>query len=77
MVVVKFLVFVSEVVSIFSKIRTWIIGGEQKNTFAPPTQLLGARAPASPLRLRLCLCIGFEWRFRYLKITIMIGKELV
>src|SRR6218665_2284853 len=27
MVVVKFLVFVSEVVSIFSKIITWIIGG--------------------------------------------------
>ena len=53
MVVVKFLVFVSEVVSIFSKIITWIIGG-QKDTFAPPTQLLGARAPAAPLSLRLC-----------------------
>src|SRR6218665_1612081 len=29
MVVVKFLVFVSEVVSIFSQILTWIIGGER------------------------------------------------
>src|SRR6218665_1661251 len=47
MVVVKFLVFVSEVVSIFSKILTWIIGG-QKNTFAPPTQLLGGACPGCP-----------------------------
>src|SRR6218665_2518902 len=47
MVVVKFLVFVSEVVSIFSKILTWIIGG-QKDTFAPPTQLLGGRVPRLP-----------------------------
>src|SRR6218665_2441498 len=47
MVVVKFLVFVSEVVSIFSKIFTWIIGG-QKDTFAPPTQLLGGRVPRLP-----------------------------
>ena|SRR6218665_3774303 len=48
MVVVKFLVFVSEVVSIFSKILTWIIGGGQKDTFAPPTQLLGGRVPRLP-----------------------------
>ena len=48
MVVVKFLVFLSEVVSIFSQILTWIIGGGQNDTFAPPTQLLGARAPAAP-----------------------------
>src|SRR6218665_488395 len=47
MVVVKFLVFVSEVVSIFSKILTWIIGG-QKDTFAPPTQLLGGACPGCP-----------------------------
>src|SRR6218665_1140239 len=52
MVVVKFLVFVSEVVSIFSKILTWIIGG-QKDTFAPPTQLLGGACPGCPLSLRL------------------------
>src|SRR6218665_2076226 len=30
MVVIKFLVFVSEVVSIFSKILTWIIGGGKR-----------------------------------------------
>src|SRR6218665_2204051 len=54
MVAVNFLAFVSEVVSIFSKILTWFIGG-QKDKFAPPTQLLGARAPAAPLSLRLCL----------------------
>src|SRR6218665_1671411 len=48
MVVVKFLVFVSEVVSIFSKILTWIIGGGQKDTFAPPTQLLGGACPGCP-----------------------------
>ena len=47
LVVVKFLVFVSEVVSIFSKILTWIIGGA-KRYLCPPTQLLGARAPAAP-----------------------------
>src|SRR6218665_2742780 len=47
MVVVKFLVFVSEVVSIFSKILTWIIGG-QKDIFAPPTQLLGVACPSCP-----------------------------
>src|SRR6218665_754065 len=53
MVVVKFLVFVSEVFSIFSKILTWNIGG-QKDTFAPPTQLLGGACPGCPLSLRLC-----------------------
>src|SRR6218665_2719448 len=53
MVVIKFLVFVSEVVSIFSKILTWIIGG-QKDTFVPPTQLLGDACPGCPLSLRLC-----------------------
>src|SRR6218665_1199253 len=47
MVVVKFVVFVSEVVSIFSKILTWIIGG-QKDTFAQPTQLLGGTCPGCP-----------------------------
>jgi len=52
MVIVKFLVFVSEVVSIFSKILTWIIGGGQKDTFAPPTQLLGG-VPGCPPSLRL------------------------
>src|SRR6218665_2482121 len=54
LVVVKFLVFVSEVVSIFSKILIWIIGGGQKDTFAPPTQLLGGACPGCPLSLRLC-----------------------
>src|SRR6218665_974248 len=48
MVVIKFLVFVCEVVSIFSKILTWIIGGGQKDTFAPPTQLLGGACPGCP-----------------------------
>jgi len=48
LVVVKFLVFVSEVVSIFSKILIWIIGGGQKDTFAPSSIIGGARAPAAP-----------------------------
>ena len=58
MVVVKFLVFVSEVVSIFSKILTWIIGGER---IPLPHQLnyWGARAPAAPLSLRLCISLCF------------------
>src|SRR6218665_3815152 len=56
MVVVKFLVFVSEVASIFSKILTWIIGG-QKDTFAPPTQLLGGACPGCPLHVSLRLCL--------------------
>ena len=47
MIVVKFLVFVSEVASIFSKILTWIIGGA-KGYLCPPTQLLGGRAPGCP-----------------------------
>ena len=47
-VVVKFFVFVSEVVSIFSKILTWIFGGGQKDTFAPQLNYWGARAPAAP-----------------------------
>ena len=57
MVVVKFLVFVSEVVSIFSKILTWIIGGPKG--YLCPTNLIigGARAPAAPLSLRLCLTV--------------------
>jgi len=49
MVVVKFLVFVSEVVSIFSQILTWIIGGGAKGYLCPPTQLLGGGAcPGCP-----------------------------
>src|SRR6218665_467172 len=40
--------FLKYIVSIFSKILTWIIGG-QKDTFAPPTQLLGGgRVPRLP-----------------------------
>src|SRR6218665_2393559 len=46
MVVVKFFVFVSEVVSIFSKILTWIFGG-QKDSFAP-NSIIGGRAPRLP-----------------------------
>ena len=55
MAVVKFLVSVSEVVSIFSKILTWIMVG-QKDTFCPPTQLLGGARTGCPLSLRL-----WEW----------------
>ena len=47
LVVVKFFVFVSEVVSIFSKILTWIIGG-QKDTFAPSQLNYWGRAPQLP-----------------------------
>src|SRR6218665_3682237 len=62
MVVVNFLVFVSEVVSIFLKILTWIIGG-QKDTFDPPTQLLGGAGPGcspktTPMRLAAKLQTG-------------------
>src|SRR6218665_2057127 len=54
MVVVKFLVLVS----IFSKILTWIIGG-QKDTFAPPTQLFGGACPGCPLSLRLWMMVSW------------------
>src|SRR6218665_3439708 len=48
MVVVNFLVFVSEVVSIFSQILTWIIGGA-KGYLCPTNSIIGgARAPAAP-----------------------------
>ena len=47
LVVVKFLVFVSKVVSIFSKVLTWIIGRGQKDTFAPQLNYWG-RAPQLP-----------------------------
>src|SRR6218665_3752246 len=62
MVVVNFLVFVSEVVSIFFKILTWIIGG-QKDTFALPTQLLRGACPgrspkSTPMRLAAKLQTG-------------------
>jgi len=53
MVVVKFLVFVSEVVSIFSKILTWIIGGVKRIPLPHQLSYWGARAPAAPLSLRL------------------------
>ena len=44
-------VFVSEVVSIFSKILTWIFFGGQKDTFASPTQLLeGGARPSCPTK---------------------------
>src|SRR6218665_2976162 len=58
MVVVKFLVFVSEVVSIFSKILTRIIGGA-KGYLCPTSSIIGGRvrAPAAPLSLRYMLPI--------------------
>ena len=52
LVVVKFLIFVSEVVSIFSKILTWIIWGA-KGYLCPNPIIGGVRAPAAPLSLRL------------------------
>ena len=48
LVVVKFFVFVSEVVSILSKILTWIFLKGQKDTFAP-NSIIGGRAPRLPL----------------------------
>ena len=54
MVAVKFLVFVSEVVSIFSKILTLIIGGGKRIPLPHQLNYWGARAPAAPLSLRLC-----------------------
>src|SRR6218665_3343402 len=57
MVVVKFLVFVSEVVSKFSKILTWIIGGA-KGYLCPTNSIIGGRVPrlppkSTPMRLRI------------------------
>jgi len=52
LVVVKFLVFVSEVVSIFSKIVTWIIGWA-KRYLCPPNSIIGGARPGCPLSLRL------------------------
>src|SRR6218665_71158 len=45
--IVKFLVFVSEVVSIFSKILTWIIGGA-KAYLCPTNSIIGGRVPRLP-----------------------------
>src|SRR6218665_1930833 len=59
MVVVKFLVFVSEVVSIFSKILTWIIGGGKRIPLPHQLSYWGARAPAAPLSLRLWTALDF------------------
>src|SRR6218665_859434 len=48
MVVVKFLVSVSEVeLQYFQKFSPGLLGG-QKDTFAPPTQLLGGACPGCP-----------------------------
>src|SRR6218665_729821 len=47
MVVVKFLVFVSEVVSIFSKILTWIIGGA-KGYLCTTNSISGGACPGCP-----------------------------
>src|SRR6218665_336625 len=47
MVVVKFLVFVSQVVSIFSKILTWIIGGAN-GYLCPTNSIIGGRVPRLP-----------------------------
>src|SRR6218665_1328171 len=47
MVVVKFLVFVSEVVSIFSKTLTWIIGGA-KGYLCPTNSIIGGRVRRLP-----------------------------
>src|SRR6218665_3850001 len=47
MVVVKFLVFVSQVVSIFSKILTWIIGGA-KGYLCLTNSIIGGRVPRLP-----------------------------
>src|SRR6218665_490754 len=56
MVVVKFLVFFSEVVSIFSKILSWIIGGGAKGYLCPTNSIIGGVCPACrPLSLRLWL----------------------
>ena len=59
MVVVKFLVFVSEVVSIFSKILTWIIGGGKRIPLPHQLNYWGARAQDAPLSLRLCVGLRF------------------
>src|SRR6218665_3542453 len=48
MVVVKFLVFVSEVVSIFSKILTWIIGGGKRIPLPHQLNYWGGACPGCP-----------------------------
>src|SRR6218665_2021777 len=47
MVAVKFLVFVSEVVSIFSKILTLIVGGERVY-LCPTNSIIGGACPGCP-----------------------------
>src|SRR6218665_498606 len=48
LVVVKFLVFVSEVVSIFSKIHTWIIGRAKGYLCPPQLNYWGGACPGCP-----------------------------
>src|SRR6218665_1785338 len=62
MVVVNFLVFVSEVVSIFLKILTWIIGGA-KGYLCPTNSIIGGACPgcspkSTPMRLAAKLQTG-------------------
>src|SRR6218665_1310289 len=52
LVVFKFFVFVSEVVSIFSKQFIWILLGVKGYLF-PPTSITGGAARADPQSLRL------------------------
>src|SRR6218665_2971473 len=66
LVVVKFFVFVSEVISIFSKILTWIFGG-QKDTFAPQLNYWGAHAPAAPPKSMPISHNG--WRYSLIKLA--------
>ena len=47
LVVVKFFVFVSEVVSIFSKILTWIFG-RAKGYLCPTNSIIGGARPGCP-----------------------------
>src|SRR6218665_2040757 len=59
MVVVKFLVFVSEVVSIFSKILTWIIGGA-KGYLCPTNSIIGGHVSRLPPKSTHMLSLNYN-----------------
>src|SRR6218665_795170 len=63
LVVVKFFVFVSEVVSRFSKILTWILGGA-KGYLCPTNSIIGGRSPRLPPK-STPMHLSVVWGFTY------------
>src|SRR6218665_2372266 len=76
MVVVKFLVFVSEVVSIFLKILTWIIGGA-KGYLCPTNSIIGGTCPGCPPKSTpMMLTIVYNVVFRQVLRHITLNNSL-